>query len=189
MSCNNARVSTHHGIRLAITAAISAATIAVVTACSAPQAVAWNPPLTHTPGHAPAVVFEDYLPSWVPVQAALKSWGLTPTFSLCAAYPQSTCVRLTTGNTSQSNELGETVRTLNTVNGKVTSVRSVTITINPALAGYSYSSRLETITHEIGHTYGLWHDNTGGAMNATVTGYYPAPSAAELTLLHQLYTK
>ena len=164
--------------RFLAAAAAIAGGVALVTACGSPTT--FGTPLPHAPGHWPAVTIENHT-GW-PVQQAAAEWGVPVQYGTCV--PWASCIRVTEVPVLKGTTNYEYALTTAYFTPGRPALTTIQFSDVPA---QSYNVRLETACHELGHAFGLGHDNTGGCMEAVVYGARTAPSAADITMLHSLY--
>jgi hypothetical protein len=168
--------------RQLITATLLTIAAAGVGACSPPTnsyagTVTWGAPLAHDAGQYPQIVVEDDTTRSWPIQQAIAGWGVPVSFGRCQ--PSVTCVKITEVSSLGSNRVGLTSRPV------ATGPETITIQLadNPKM---NAAEAWQDITHEFGHALGLGHDDIG-VMNATITGAYRTPNAAELARVRSIY--
>lgn len=165
-----------------ITATLLTIAAAAITSCAQPASsyagtVTWGAPLAHIAGHYPQLVVENDTTGAWPIQEAIAGWEVPVSYGKCQ--PAVTCVRITEVRTLGGNTVGMTARPVST--GPVTI--TIQLADNPKM---NAAEALQDVTHEFGHALGLGHDNIG-VMNATITGAFRAPNAAELARVRSLY--
>ncbi len=168
--------------RRLITATLLTIAAASMAACAQPASsyagtVTWGAPLAHSAGQYPRIVVENDTTSGWPVQQAIAGWEVPVSFGPCQ--PSVTCVRITEVSSLGGNRVGLTSRPVSTGPETITIQLADNPTMNAAEA-------LQDVTHEFGHALGLGHDDIG-VMNATITGAYRTPNAAELARVRSLY--
>jgi hypothetical protein len=179
---NRQRQSTVASVKRVAMAA--AAAILALAGCDlAAGTTTFGQPLPHPPRSWPIVILQVDAPWW-PVQQAMANWRIPVFYGTCN--PAVNCIHVTEvpalpNTASGLQEAGSTVMTMTA--GRPTSVQVQLADNAPNLPG----RRLETACHELGHAFGLGHDNTGGCMRAGVDGLHTVPSFQELARLKQLY--
>lgn len=162
--------------------AAASAVFALAACDSTAGTTTFAQPLPHPAHHWPVVIVQDDA-GWWPVGQAMANWHIPVSYGTCNS--SQNCIHVTDvaalPNVGALQEAGSTVMTMTA--GRPTTVEIKLANNAPNLPG----RRLETTCHELGHAFGLGHDNTGGCMRASVDGFHTLPSSQELARLRQLY--